>query len=404
MASPVSVVCVGMAGSGKTTFMQRINSYLHEKKTPPYVLNLDPAVHSVPFESNIDIRDSINYKEVMKQYNLGPNGGILTSLNLFATKVDQIISLLEKRTAPNPENPSAKPIEHILVDTPGQIEVFVWSASGSILLETMASSFPTVIAYVIDTPRASSTSTFMSNMLYACSILYKTKLPMILVFNKTDVQDAEFAKEWMTDFDAFQQALRQEEESGAFGGEGGAGGFGSGSGYMGSLLNSMSLMLEEFYRHLSIVGVSSMTGDGVEEFFDAVETKRQEFERDYKPELERKKKEREDQATAQRELELGKLMKDMNVSGSSQQPPKNTAGEPETVSEAEDEEDEIIKRGMADGEADSDYEYEDYEGPSAGNDEGLSQRYKEALSGSQSAPTDQDNSFTRYLRASNMQK
>ncbi|KXG52970.1 uncharacterized protein PGRI_000200 [Penicillium griseofulvum] len=401
MPSPVSVVCVGMAGSGKTTFMQRINSYLHEKKTVPYVVNLDPAVHSVPFESNIDIRDSINYKEVMKQYNLGPNGGILTSLNLFATKVDQIISLLEKRTAPNPENPSAKPIEHILVDTPGQIEVFVWSASGSILLETMATSFPTVIAYVIDTPRASSTSTFMSNMLYACSILYKTKLPMILVFNKTDVKDAEFAKEWMTDFDAFQQALRQEEDSGAFGAEGGAGGFGSGSGYMGSLLNSMSLMLEEFYRHLSVVGVSSMTGDGVEEFFEAVETKRQEFERDYKPELERKKKEREDQKSSQQELELGKLMKDMNVSGSTRKQPGKPNEEPETVSEAEDEEDEIIKRGLADGE---DSDYEDYVGPNAGNDEGLSQRYQEALSGSKSAPSEQDNSFTRYLRASNMQQ
>jgi GTPase SAR1 family protein len=32
----------------------------------------------VPFDSNIDIRDSVNYKEVMKQYNLGPNGAILT--------------------------------------------------------------------------------------------------------------------------------------------------------------------------------------------------------------------------------------------------------------------------------------------------------------------------------------
>ncbi|KAJ5286637.1 hypothetical protein N7478_002323 [Penicillium angulare] len=398
MASPaVSVVCVGMAGSGKTTFMQRINSHLHSKEKVPYVLNLDPAVHSVPFDSNIDIRDSINYKEVMKQYNLGPNGGILTSLNLFATKVDQIIALLEKRTAPNPENPAAKQIEHILVDTPGQIEVFVWSASGSILLETLASSFPTVIAYIIDTPRASSTSTFMSNMLYACSILYKTKLPMILVFNKTDVKDAEFAKEWMTDFDKFQEALRAEEENGAFGSEGGVGGFGGGSGYMGSLLNSMSLMLEEFYRHLSVVGVSSMTGDGVDEFFEAVETKRQEFERDYKPELERKRKENEESKDSRREMELGKLMKDMNVSGSSR---TRNGGhdEPETVSEAEDEEDDIIKRGLADGEDDSE---EEYAGPHAGDDDdGLSNRYQQALSGSQSAPTDQDNSFTRYLRAS----
>ncbi|KAE8157619.1 hypothetical protein BDV40DRAFT_277861 [Aspergillus tamarii] len=402
--SPVAVVCVGMAGSGKTTFMQRINSYLHSQKKIPYVLNLDPAVYSVPFESNIDIRDSINYKEVMKQYNLGPNGGILTSLNLFATKVDQIIALLEKRTAPNPSNPTAKPIEHILVDTPGQIEVFVWSASGSILLETLASSFPTVIAYVIDTPRASSTSTFMSNMLYACSILYKTKLPMILVFNKTDVQDAEFAKEWMTDFDAFQQALREEEESGAFGTEGGAGGFGSGSGYMGSLLNSMSLMLEEFYRHLNIVGVSSMTGDGIDEFFQAVEEKRQEFERDYKPELERKKKEREDTQAAHREQELGKLMKDMNVSGSSKG--KRAENEAETVSEAEEEEEELAaakKKGDYEEPEDDDDDSEDESGvPRAADNDGLSQRYQDALADSKAGPSDQDLSFARYLRASQM--
>ena len=32
----------------------------------------------------------VNYKNVMKQYSLGPNGGILTSLNLFATRFDQV--------------------------------------------------------------------------------------------------------------------------------------------------------------------------------------------------------------------------------------------------------------------------------------------------------------------------
>ena len=44
-----------------------------------------------------DIRDTVNYKEVMKKYKLGPNGGIVTSLNLFATSFDQVMSLLEKR-------------------------------------------------------------------------------------------------------------------------------------------------------------------------------------------------------------------------------------------------------------------------------------------------------------------
>ncbi|TQS37304.1 hypothetical protein Golomagni_02224 [Golovinomyces magnicellulatus] len=312
---PTAIVCVGMAGSGKTTFMQRINAHLHAKNVPPYVINLDPAVRNVPFESNIDIRDSVDYKEVMRSYNLGPNGGILTSLNLFATKIDQIITLLEKRTFNQNSTTisSRNPLKHILVDTPGQIEVFVWSASGSILLDSLASSFPTVIAYIIDTPRTASTSTFMSNMLYACSILYKTKLPMILVFNKTDVKDAGFAKEWMSDFEAFQAALRAEEETGISGGiDGGMGG--GGSGYMGSLLNSMSLMLEEFYNHLSVAEVSSMTGQGVDEFFEAVAEKTKEFESDYKPELERRKKQRNDEKLAQRQKDLEELMKDVVVS------------------------------------------------------------------------------------------
>ena len=383
--------------------MQRINAHLHAQRDIPYVINLDPAVLTVPFERNIDIRDSVNYKEVMKQYNLGPNGGILTSLNLFATKIDQIIGLLEKRTTPTPENPSAKPIKNILIDTPGQIEVFVWSASGSILLDSLASTFPTVIAYIIDTPRTSSTSTFMSNMLYACSILYKTKLPMILVFNKTDVQDAAFAKEWMTDFEAFQAALRREEEEGSFGGmEGGNGPLGGGSGYMGSLLNSMSLMLEEFYRHLSVVGVSSMTGQGIKEFFDAVGEKAKEYERDYKPELERRREERQKDKVNRREKELGKLMKDMNVSSSGGKSSTGLktakaaqASQRGTLSDLEDEDAEIE---MEDEGEDEDEEEEGEEGAAS---DGLTQRYKDALTDEGGSKAD-DHSFTRYLRASNM--
>ncbi len=72
----------------------------------------------------------------------------------------------------------------------------------------LATSFPTTLIYVVDTPRTASPTTFMSNMLYACSILYKTRLPLVLAFNKTDVLGHGFAREWMTDFDKFQEASR----------------------------------------------------------------------------------------------------------------------------------------------------------------------------------------------------
>ena len=161
-------------------------------------------------------------------------------------------------------------ISHVILDTPGQIEIFTWSASGAIITDAVASSFPTVVAYIIDTPRTTAPATFMSNMLYACSILYKTKLPFILVFNKTDVERHDFALEWMTDFEAFQAALASHANSRDSEGE---------PTYMNSLMNSMSLVLDEFYKHLKAVGVSSVTGDGMKEFFEAVEASREEYEK-----------------------------------------------------------------------------------------------------------------------------
>ena len=92
----------------------------------------------------LDIRDTVKYKEVMKQHNLGPNGAIMTSLNLFATRFDQVMTLLEKRKM---ERELVFYIfalfvhffRIVLMDTPGQIEVFTWSASGTIITEALVS-------------------------------------------------------------------------------------------------------------------------------------------------------------------------------------------------------------------------------------------------------------------------
>ena len=40
------------------------------------------------------------------------------------------------------------------------------------------------------------------------SIFYKNHLPMIIVFNKTDVEPYDFAQEWMEDFEKFQDFLK----------------------------------------------------------------------------------------------------------------------------------------------------------------------------------------------------
>ena len=159
---PIWMIVMGMAGSGKTTFVRKLCSYLAEKELKSYNINLDPAVIKTPFPAHIDIRDSVKYKQVMKKYQLGPNGAIITSLNLFATQFDQVITLIEKKQ---------DQFKYVVIDTPGQIEVFSMSASGQVITESLAWTFPTVIVYVIDTVRAENPNTFMSNMLYALSIM-----------------------------------------------------------------------------------------------------------------------------------------------------------------------------------------------------------------------------------------
>lgn len=288
---PVCAIVVGMAGSGKTTLMQRLNAHLYQQENPGYFINLDPAVRYMPYSPNIDIRDTVNYKEVMEQYNLGPNGGIMTALNLFSTRFDKVMDFVDKR--------AEQGLEYFLIDTPGQMEIFTWSASGAIITETLASTFPTVIVYVMDTPRNQSSATFMSNMLYACSILYKSKLPMVVAFNKTDVVPADYAMEWMRDSEAFQEALLAEQSES----------------YMSSLTHSMALVLDEFYATLKAVGVSAMTGEGCDELFEAIDAAAEEYNAEYKPQLDAKLAERDATRAAAQARQMQQLRVDALVEG-----------------------------------------------------------------------------------------
>jgi GTPase SAR1 family protein len=306
--SPVCVLVVGMAGSGKTTLMaalQRSLSVVDEEKKDSskpvgYCLNLDPATKLVPFGASIDIRDTVDYKEVMKQHKLGPNGAIMTSLNLFATKFDQVISILDNRSyAKNDDISQSKNLDYILVDTPGQIEAFTWSASGSIITSALASSFPTVLAFVVDTPRCTaSLNTFMSNMLYACSMFYRTRLPLVVVFNKCDVVSGEVCMEWMQDYEKFQEALDDFTSN-------------DDSGYYASLTRSLSLVLDEFYATLHRVAISAASGDGIVEFWNIVQKAADDFDEDYVGDLKCRVEEQAARKRAIAKDSINRLEKDM---------------------------------------------------------------------------------------------
>jgi GTPase len=140
-----------------------------------------------------------------------------------------------------------------------------------VITESLGCTFPTISLYIADTVRCENPNTFMSNMLYSLSILYKTKLPLVVVFNKIDVLDHSFAQKWMEDFNEFDQALSLVDT------------------YLSSLSRSMSLVLEEFYAQILSCGLSAVTRKGLDSTFMAkLEEAKTEYETIFLPEIQMK--------------------------------------------------------------------------------------------------------------------
>lgn len=76
-----------------------------------------------------------------------------------------------------------------------------------------------------------------------------------------DAIDPTFAKEWITDYDAFESALQSRHE------------------YTANLASSLALGLEEFYNKIDHVIVSAYDGHGMDDFFNAVQKSVAEYER-----------------------------------------------------------------------------------------------------------------------------
>lgn len=70
---------------------------------------------------------------------------------------------------------------------------------------------------------------------------------------------------------------------------------------------------------LQVVGVSAMTGEGMDELFEAVQEARQEYYESYKPELERVIKERQQKAEKEQQENLANLLKDLKMEKNDQE-------------------------------------------------------------------------------------
>jgi len=196
-----AIFVTGTAGSGKSMLTSKILEYYQKNGVFASALNLDPGVESLPYRPDVDVRDYVDIVQIMQQYDLGPNGSMIMANDLIASKIDDIQNEIH---GVNPD--------YLIVDTPGQIELFAYRASGPFFIQNIDAGEKTNI-FLYDGTMIASPTNFISISLLATSIKLRLGLPTINVMTKTDLipDKIDQVLKWSSDPISLEEELKTLE-------------------------------------------------------------------------------------------------------------------------------------------------------------------------------------------------
>ncbi|MEM4601952.1 MAG: ATP/GTP-binding protein, partial [Desulfurococcaceae archaeon] len=140
------------------------------------LVNLDPAVEELPYEPDVDVRDYVDIREVVRKTGLGPNGALIASIDLLLTNIEEVKEEVWSYKA-----------NYVVVDTPGQMELFAFRQTGPIVLKAIISDAKSVSLFLIDSTYMTSYSNLFSALLLAASTHIRLKMPLLNVISKIDL-------------------------------------------------------------------------------------------------------------------------------------------------------------------------------------------------------------------------
>ena len=194
---------IGTAGSGKSLLTFSLSERLRMEKQKVATMNLDPGVVTLPYAPDIDIRDYITIESIMEKYSLGPNGALIVAADLIASETNRLSEEIEDLDP-----------DVLLIDTPGQMELFAFRISGPYIAHEITDE-PKAIVYLFDSVFSSNPLNYVSNMLLSAAVYTRFLLPQVHVLSKSDLLpevDLELILEWSEDNEALQTAIEERLE------------------------------------------------------------------------------------------------------------------------------------------------------------------------------------------------
>ncbi len=204
MKEEIFVYFIGTAGSGKSTLTHLFEQWVELRGVDAITVNLDPGAENLPYKPDVDIRDWISLKEVMNTYGLGPNGAQIACADMLALNTDDMKRSIE-----------AFKTDYVLMDTPGQLELFVFREAGKYIVEFLNPQ-RSIIAYLLDYALAKNASGFVSQLLLAISTNFRLNQPQVNVLSKADMltpKETDIVTRWSQDAEELHDAILTEQAS-----------------------------------------------------------------------------------------------------------------------------------------------------------------------------------------------
>ncbi|MDQ1372290.1 MAG: GTPase [Candidatus Thermoplasmatota archaeon] len=241
----MNVYFVGTAGCGKSTLTYAFQQWMQRQGYDAITVNLDPGVEALMYNPDVDVRDWVDLADVMKEYGLGPNGAQIAAADMMALNIKEISEVI-----------AGFDTDYVLIDTPGQLELFTFRQSSKVIVEELGVE-DSALAFLFDPSVARTPNGYVSSLMLAATVHFRLPVPMLLLMAKADVlKDAEkeLIESWSRDSYSLLSSLMDES---------------------GDTQTSVSVeflqALESIGAGRAVVQVSADTGEGLEDIYSSVQ-------------------------------------------------------------------------------------------------------------------------------------
>lgn len=168
------VYFVGTAGSGKSCLTASFQKWMIQNNYDAITVNLDPGVENLNYIPDIDIREWFVLADIMQEYNLGPNASQIACADLLAFKIEEVKEIIDGYET-----------DYVLIDTPGQMELFTFRQSSKHIIEVLGKN--SLIAFLFDPFLSKSPSGLISQIMLSATTQFRFSLPTTNILTKIDM-------------------------------------------------------------------------------------------------------------------------------------------------------------------------------------------------------------------------